>query len=618
MQRNLLCVSLLFALSGTAASQAQPPVPMRMPMKQQVLESQLRSSLSPEAADAKSVPAQAVKLAALSAPRVATSAPLPNQKINAPHLDSIQTLPGTRPFVNTSHGDASIAVDGQRMVAAFSASGTQVVPAAGGGFTVQRNLRIGYAYSHNGGTTWSSAYLPPLPGSHSTGNGVDITGAGYGIVDVDRRGFFFIGSIGTNAQGKRAVTVNVSTNGGQSFARVQEIESAGLFDLATLAIGPHPAKPRTDNIYLAWPSYEEDVLPPTSAVLRFARSTDGGLTYEKKTIFVPTADPANPSHPQRQLQFPSIAVDKFSGKLYIAFVNFGHVNDDYLRLLVSEDGGETFHPVKFDKAGAPNPEVYPVVQPGTLVSCGTFRDGRPHSTLALHAGESQGPDPRFNPALPRYVQASQVLLQPVLAVSKGVIHLAWSQADSGLWGDPNSGASIRYLRSTDDGASWDPVRIVNAPGAPMERNVAPRIAIGRSQHEAADPTKLSPKDIHIAYYTQRADGQVVVNLAQSDDRGESFPAALHRQVSNQAFALSPSNIPLPTTQDAFHTTHYNRLKRTCTSLGDYMGLATGEGVVHAVWGDTRNPIQQPESEFDPISGQRHPKEDVFHAAPRIR
>ncbi len=415
-----------------------------------------------------------------------------------------------------------------------------------------------------------------------------------------------------NAEGRLSVTFNKSIDGGRTFSQAQEIESQGRFDLVSLAIGPDPAQRRRDNVYLAWPSFDATI---TTAVLRFARSTDGGATFATKTVFAPPPDPDNPGNPQAQLQFPSVAVDKLTGKIYIALLNFGFVNDDYLRILVSEDGGETFQSLRFGIAGAPNPEVFPVVQPGSLVECGSFPNGAPHAELALHAGDDIGGS---RTGLPRYVNASRLFLRPTLAVSKGVIHLAWSQATSGVFGDPDSGADILYIRSDNDGESWTSPLVVNQHSDPAERSVMPEIEIGRFPGETALPFLPSPGDVHIGYYTQRADGLMMVNLAHSRDRGASFPAELRRQLSSTPFALAPSNIPLPTEADPFQTTHYNRLKRTCTSLGDYMGLATGFGVLHAAWGDSRNVMRQPENPFDPISGQQHPKEDVFYSAPWIR
>lgn len=537
-----------------------------------------------------------------------------NRQVNDPLLDSIETFDGTRPFVNASNADASIAAYRQNLVTVFSTSGARMLP-AGGGFAFERNLQIGYAYSSDGGRSWNSAHLPSLPERAWTG-GFRAFANGYGIVDVDRHGRFYVGAIALDAGNRWALTLNKSVDGGKTFSPAQAIDTqAGRIQKPWIAIGPDPIRRTRDNVYLSWSGFSATAF---SSVLRFARSTDGGNTFTTRTIFAPPPDPEF-NNPQDLLDYSTLAVDKFTGKIYIALLNFGFVNADYLRILVSDDGGDTFSLLKFNRPGAPDAEVLPVIQPGTLVECGAAPDGQggfsPYTPLALHAGDDIGGSVS---TLPRYTQASRLVLQPALAVSKGVIHLTWSNSTSATYGDPGSGADVLYMRSLDDGHSWSEPVVVSERAAPTQRSVMPAIAIGRFQGETALPFLPSPKDVHISYYAQRSDGKVVMNIAHSRDRGASFPPSLKRQLSQTAFALPPSNIPLPVAGNPYQTTHYNRNRAECSALGDYTGLALGFGRLHAAWGDTRNTIRQPDSPFDPISGQTHPKEDVFHASPLIR
>ncbi len=115
--------------------------------------------------------------------KVASGSPAPrpaffgsDRRINAAALDTVQAFPDSRPFVNATNADASIAVHGLNLVTVFNTSGAEVSAAPGGSLALERNLQIGYAYSNNGGLTWNSAHLPPLPGSTWTGNGFDLTG----------------------------------------------------------------------------------------------------------------------------------------------------------------------------------------------------------------------------------------------------------------------------------------------------------------------------------------------------------------------------------------------------------------------------------------------------------
>jgi hypothetical protein len=117
---------------------------------------------------------------------------------------------------------------------------------------------------------------------------------------------------------------------------------------------------------------------------------------------------------------------------------------------------------------------------------------------------------------------------------------------------------------------------------------------------------------------QGTDGLVSLNLAQSSDSGHSLPAAKARALSSARFALAPSNIALPDTNNPFQTTHFNRLRFPCQPMGEFSGLALGYGTVHAAWGDTCNSIGPPDNALDPITGWLHTKEYAFSTIPLDR
>ncbi len=121
-----------------------------------------------------------------------------------------------------------------------------------------------------------------------------------------------------------------------------------------LAVGPDPEDKNRDNVYVTWTSFQ-----PTGAQLRFGRSTDGGATWATKTVFAPTPDP-NPSHPQNFLQFSNPIVDHVTGRLYVPFLQFSFTDQDFIRILISDDAGETFHFATFNVPGAPSPTVLPI------------------------------------------------------------------------------------------------------------------------------------------------------------------------------------------------------------------------------------------------------------------
>ncbi|MCR6700650.1 MAG: glycoside hydrolase [Dokdonella sp.] len=525
------------------------------------------------------------------------------RRVNDPALDSIQTFAGTRPFVKTTNGEPALAEHGATLVSVFRTVGAQVDANAQGQLYLSSNRRLAYAHSQDGGRNWRSDYLPPLPGSTTT--------LGYGMVAADRSGRFYASSLGADAGGRTTVALNRSLDGGRHFAPAVPVDAAERPDRPWLAVGPAPGARWRDNVYLSWVSFDDSV---GSSVLRFARSTDGGATFTTKTVFAPEPDP-DPNNPQNTVQFPTIAVDRYDGRIYVAFLQFGWVSNDYLRIMASDDGGETFRTLAFNRAGAPSPQVMPVVQPGTNTECGAVRYDPPggppqffsNSYLTLHSGPDIG---QSSGGLPRYVNATRINLQPMLAVSKGVIHLVWSNSTSDEFGDPASGADILYMRSDDDGATWTEPAAVNAGAGGSGRSVTPAIALGAFGAETSLPLLPSPRNVHITYYTQEADGRLSFNLAQSRDRGHSFPDARKRRLNAKPIALAPTNVPLPTAANPYQTTNYDRLMTPCASLGEYTGISVGLGMVHAAWGDSSATIQQPVDPLDPISGQTHAKENV--------
>jgi hypothetical protein len=99
-------------------------------------------------------------------------------------------------------------------------------------------------------------------------------------------------------------------------------------------------------------------------------------------------------------------------------------------------------------------------------------------------------------------------------------------------------------------------------------------------------------------------------MANSHDRGNSFPADRTLRVSSTSFALPPTNIPIPT-PTSLTTTNYDRNIAQCYALGEYQSAKAANGKVYVSWGDTRNTVMQPVNPLDPISGVTHPQEDVF-------
>jgi hypothetical protein len=145
----------------------------------------------------------------------------------------------------------------------------------------------GYSTSSDGGQTWTSSSMPPVPGRTFT--------LGDPSIGVDRNGNFYFSGLGFDAAGKFTIQVNKSTDGGRTFSPAVVVQQDDGGDKEWIAVGKDPFVPNRDNVYVTWTSFQA-----TGAQLRFGRSTDGGVTFATKTIFAPPADP-NPQNPQNAL-----------------------------------------------------------------------------------------------------------------------------------------------------------------------------------------------------------------------------------------------------------------------------------------------------------------------------
>jgi hypothetical protein len=107
---------------------------------------------------------------------------------------------------------------------------------------------------------------------------------------------------------------------------------------------------------------------------------------------------------------------------------------------------------------------------------------------------------------------------------------------------------------------------------------------------------------------------VDLDMANSHDRGNTFPVNRIARVTSTSFNLPPTNIPIPSASNPFDATNYDRQIAVCYALGEYQSVITANGFVYAAWGDMRNLITEPVNALDPISGQTHSQEDVLFQA----
>ncbi len=497
-----------------------------------------------------------------------------NVQANFPSGDYVQIFPGFRPFVRATQSEVSTAASGKNIVLGYNNSAGIHVSPFGTGLIVDRVQISGFAASNDGGKTWTNGFLPGSSGTTDT--------FGDPSVGVDRHGVFYYANLAADSTGHGTIQVNSSTDGGLTWTEGAIVQQDNGSDKEWLAVGPDPVNKNRDNVYVTWTSFQ-----PAVCELRFGRSLDGGATWTAKTIFVPTADP-NPTHPQNCLQFSNPVVDGITGALYVPFLRFSNSDQDFIQMMISEDAGETFHFATFNVPGAPSPTVLPVTQPGELTACGGT-----NIRLTIHGTANPGPG-RFG--FPRYINASRMTLQPAAAARNGIVYLAWSNSKSLAFGS-SAGSNVKFIRSDDGGNTWNAPVTVNP--ATDNHHVLPSLAIDQD-----------PNSVHISYYTQHADTSTDLDMANSHDRGDTFPASRTVRVTGTSSFLPPTNIPL-SNAPSFRATNYDRQIAVCYALGEYQSVTTANGSVYVAWGDNRNLITEPVNALDPISGQTHPEEDVF-------
>jgi len=502
-----------------------------------------------------------------------------NVRVNDPALDHLQIVPGTRPFEFSTQSETSIASFGNSIVIGYNSSADQGVVPTGVGFFAHISA---FSVSHDGGQTWTSGFVPPVPGSPFT--------FGDPSVGVDRAGHFYYVSLGVDADApifSRAVIINKSTDESAraTFAPATIVARDAGSDKPWLAVGPDPVHKRQDNLYVAWTS-----LQVGGAELRFARSIDGGATWSpQRTLFAPVdTGPSGSAF----IQFANPTVDQSTGRLFIPFLHLSNLDADLIKVLVSDDAGDTFMFLEFNAPGAPDKTGFPNVTPGAFSDCGPTGGVR----LVLSQGMNLGGG-RFG--LPRFRQSTRLITQPSAAAARGKLFIAFNSSTSPVFGDPSSRSEIRLLVSADGGRTFfGPITVAAATDADPQ-HVLPSVSVDKNGD-----------NVSVAYYVQQADGQIRVDLTRGEieDKGRRFRAEPPARVSSVSFDLTPSNNPLPAQFDPFFTTNYDRTLAPCYNLGEYLGITQSDEGVFAAWGDNRNTWTSPSGSSAPGT---HAQPDVF-------
>ncbi len=501
-----------------------------------------------------------------------------NVQVNDPSLDHIQTFGGTRPFEFSIQSETSIAAFGDHILIGYNSASDSPVVQIGGGLFFDHIHFSAFSVSHDGGRTWTSGFVPPVPGSPVT--------AGDPSVGVNRRGNFFYASLGTDAAGAFGLIVNKFTNRGRTVAPAVVAALDNGADKDWLAVGRDPFNKKQDNVYLAWTSFQA-----ASSQLRFTKSTDGGATWSPQKILFAPVDTGGVM--SAFIQFANPVVDADTGRLYIPFLHFSNIDADFIKVLVSDDAGETFRFLEFNVPGAPDVFGFPTVTPGTLSDCGRPGGGL---RLVLHQGSNLGGG-RFG--LPRFRQSTRLITQPSAAAAEGKLFIAFTSSTSPFFGDPDSRSEIHLLFSANGGRTFRGPFTIAAATERDPQHVLPSISVDEDGEE-----------VSVAYYVQQGDGKFRVDLTSGEiaGNGRRFHADAPVRVSTGSFDLIPSNNPIPSTTAPFRTTNYDRIVVACYNLGEYLSISQNDDDVLAAWGDNRNPWTSPVG--SPAAGT-HAQPDVF-------
>jgi hypothetical protein len=517
-----------------------------------------------------------------------------NVLVNDPTLDTILSFPGFLPFEESTQNETSVAVFGPHVLVGYRSTAGAPIVNIGGNLYYEHFFISAYSISHDGGRTFTSGFLPPIPNSLAT--------FGDPSVGVDRAGHFFYSSlgavVGVDGVPHEAVQINRSDDQGNSFSTGVPVAVDDGADKDWLAIGPDPKIQSRDNLYITWTRFKDSA--DTVSEIWLSRSFDGGATWSSKPIFQPVNDGVNTA----VVQWSNPVVDPVSGRLYVPFTHYTNVDADNLRVLVSDDGGETFRLLAFNVPGAVDAFAYPAVQPGILNDCGSagssLFDGS-GVRLVLHQGANIGGG-RFG--IPRYRQANFLIPQPAAAAFGGRLFIALSSSTSKFYNDATAGSEINVLYSGDGGVTWAPPFKLAPSTSSDLHHVYPAVALTQNGNR-----------LLVSYYVQQFDERLRTDIARLHVDGNYLRVDAIGNLSSTAFNLPPSNNPLPQPGDPYVTVNYDLVESACHVFGEYQSIGVSQngdvsGPIVAAWTDLRRSWTSPS---DSVAPGTHSQPDVFSA-----
>ncbi len=208
-----------------------------------------------------------------------------------------------------------------------------------GRFTNGGAVDCGYSVSRDGGLSWSRALIPNLTAA-SNGPYFRATDP---VAGVGADGALYLNTIGsTDAQfNTAAVLVSRSTDGGVSFSPpsvVFQSPSSLVFpDKNWMAINTFPGTPAFGRIFVAFAYFTGG---PNGAPIASSFSDNAGATWTPIAFI----------HSQNSDTQGAQPIYLANGKLAVVYWNFngtGDFADDFMQVVISDNGGNTFGSPKF-------------------------------------------------------------------------------------------------------------------------------------------------------------------------------------------------------------------------------------------------------------------------------
>jgi hypothetical protein len=326
-----------------------------------------------------------------------------------------------------------------------------------GRITTGGAANCGYAVSHDGGLSWRRALIPNL--AKTSGGIYDV--ASDPVAAIDHNGVAYLNTLGVREPGRLGTAlVSRSTDGGQTFGNpvvVYESPNNEFFpDKNWIAVNSFAGTPTAGRVVVTFTLFSNAAGSRTRPIVR-SFSDDGGQTWSPLAFL---HDPTTESQGSQPAFLPD-------GKLAVSYWNFNKSDtlaDDFIEIVISDDGGTTFDAPKFVTATTAydHPRIRDAI---VLPSMSASRNG--HLFLAWQATHAGSPRIMFTKSTdagntwtpPKPISdnpAGSAVIIPAIAASPDGQTLTVSFYDA-----RNNPGSLTLLdmylaQSTDGGATWQP------------------------------------------------------------------------------------------------------------------------------------------------------------------